>query len=102
MKNEEIAEDICGRLCRSKDNKEYNAMYLACMEAMEWKDAQAVQDRVVIRKHWQRWAEEREEEMKNDFKDKLTDAFHSLGVTLLEYTPNKILEVSNDGYNKKI
>lgn len=35
MTNEEMAADICGRLCESRDNKEYNAMYLACMEAME-------------------------------------------------------------------
>lgn len=82
MKNEEMAADICGRLCENKDNKEYNAMYLACMEAIEWKDAQAVRDRDVIRKHWQRWAEKREEKMKNDIENRIFGVLYDKGILL--------------------
>lgn len=77
-----MAADICGRICESRDNKEYNAMYLACMEAMEWKDAQSLQDRDVIRKHWQRWAEEREEKMKNNIEKRIFSVFYHQGVLL--------------------
>ncbi|MBO4531461.1 MAG: hypothetical protein J5767_12590 [Paludibacteraceae bacterium] len=90
MTNEEMAADICGRLCESKDSEEYNAMYHACIKAIEWKDEQAVQDRVLIRKHWQRWAEEREEEMKNNIESIMFNVFYKKGLLLLESVIHEI------------
>lgn len=84
MTNEVIAADICGRLCENKDSEEYNAMYHACIEAMEWKDEQAVHDRYVTRKHWQKWYKEREDKMKDNIESRMFNVFYDKGLLLLE------------------
>ncbi len=63
MTNEEKSQEICEKNKRFKVECSSLECYLSAMDMAKWKDQQLKEQRRIIRKHWEGWADEQKQQL---------------------------------------